>query len=211
MQGIAVSNAVPLQAFYLQQQATQVCNAKEHSPSSLKLQYYPNAAERSEGKALRLQEGQKQGEKYELERSGEGSAPNSGGEGGEGSKDGNRKSNSREKPGSGSGNNGNGNSATKQCQGSNQPNNESGMNGNGNSATKAVNPSGRNGNSGNDASTTSKVCIGPQSTCASRSAYNISLGDHLVPLLSASIWDAAVQVSQCRRRACTQCSLLLVP
>ena len=161
MREIALSRSVPLQAFYLQQQATQVRNAKEQSPGSLKLLYYPNAAERSEGKALRLQEGQKQGMKYEMERSGEGSAPNSGGEGGEGSKDGNRNSNSREKPGSGSGNNGNGNSATKQCQGSNQPNNESGMNGNGNSATKAVNAGGGNGNSGNDASTTSKVCIGP--------------------------------------------------
>ena len=166
---------IPLQAFYLQQQATQVRNVKEHSPSSLKLQYYPNAGERSEGRAIRLQEGQKQGMKYEMERSGEGSAPNSGGEGCEGSKDGIRNSNSREKPGSGSGNNGNGNSATKQCQGSNQPNNESGMNGNGNSATKAVHAGGGNGNSGNDASTSSKVRISPQSMFAARSASSLPL------------------------------------
>ena len=199
MQGIALSNADPLQAFYLQQQATQVRNAKEQSPGSLKLQYYPNAAERSEGKALRLQEGQKQGTKYEMERSGEGSAPNSGGEGGEGSKDGNRNSNSREKPGSGSGNNGNGNSATKQCQGSNQPNNESGMNGNGNSATKAVNAGGGNGLKG--------VHWPPEHLCFKKCAQLLS-AVHLSPLLFR---DAAVQVSHCWHCACTQCSLLLVP
>lgn len=132
--------------------------AKEHSPGSLILHYYPGQAQHSDKKLKRLQEGRKQGDKDDRERSGEGSAPNSGGDGNEGSKDCIRNSNSREKLGSGSGNNGNGNSATKQCQGSNQPNNESGMNGNGNSATKAVNVGGGNGNSGNDASTTSKVC-----------------------------------------------------
>ena len=147
-----------LQAFYLQQQATHVRGAAEQSPGNLKLHYYPNTGKHSGEKHKRLQE-QKQGDKDDIERSGEGSAPNSGGEGNEGSKDCNRNSNSREKLGSGSGNNGNGNSATKQCQGSNQPNNESGVNGNGNSATKAGNVGGGNGNSGNDASTTSKVWL----------------------------------------------------
>ena len=132
--------------------------AAEQSPGNLKLHYYPNTGKHSGEKHKRLQE-QKQGDKDDIERSGEGSAPNSGGEGNEGSKDCNRNSNSREKLGSGSGNNGNGNSATKQCQGSNQPNNESGVNGNGNSATKAGNVGGGNGNSGNDASTTSKVWL----------------------------------------------------
>ena len=120
----------------------------------MKLHYYPNMSQHPGEKHKRLQADQKQGDKDDTERSGEGSAPNSGADGNEG----NRNSNSREKPGSGSGNNGNGNSATKHCQGSNQPNNESGMNGNGNSATKAGNAGGGNGNSRNDASTTSKVC-----------------------------------------------------
>ena len=150
-----------LQAFYLQQQATHVRGPKEHSLGSLKLHYYPNQSQHSSEKLKRLAEEQKQGDKDDAERSGEGSAPNSGGDRNEGSKDGNRNSNSREKLGSGSGvNGGNGNSATKQCQGSNQPNSESGINGNGNSATKALHAGNGNGNSNNDASTTSKVRAG---------------------------------------------------
>ena len=166
-----------LQAFYLQQQATHVRGAAEHSPGKLKLQYYPNMAQRSGGeKHTRLQD-QKQGDKDDTERSGEGSAPNSGADGNEGSKGCNRNSNSREKLGSGSGNNGHGNSATKQCQGSNQLNNESGINGIGNSATKAGNAGGANGNSGNGASTNSKVCspVFPESLPASIYGVYLSL------------------------------------
>ena len=168
-----------LQAFYLQQQATHVRGATEHVPGSVKLHYYPNMLQHSAEKHKRLQEDQKQVDKDETERSGEGSAPNSGGN--EASKDRNRNSNSREKLGSGSGNNGNGNSATKQCQGSNQPNNESGNNGNGNSATKAGNVGGGNGNSGNDASTTSKVC----SFRPSNSGFESNQIPHLVRLCSS--------------------------
>ena len=107
----------------------------------------------------RSQQALKPVNREEMERSGEGSAPNGSGNGGANgsgncSKDGN--GNSRVNPGSGG--NGNGNSATKQCEGSNQPNGESGNNGNGNSATKADNLGMGNGNSGNDASTSRQVC-----------------------------------------------------
>lgn len=106
----------------------------------------------------RSQQALKPVNREEMERSGEGSAPNGSGNGGANgsgncSKDGN--GNSRVNPGSGG--IGNGNSATKQCEGSNQPNGESGNNGNGNSATKADNLGTGNGNSGNDASTSRQV------------------------------------------------------
>ena len=159
--------------------------AKEDSPESLKLRYYPDQSQHSSENLKMQQEDQKQGDKDETERSGEGSAPNSGANGNEGSKECNRNSNSREKLGSGSGNNGNGNSATKQCQGSNQPNNESGNNGNGNSHTKAGNVGNGNGNSGNDASTTFKVCSA-QALCAFHLLlwhFQYSLTEHL-PLLT---------------------------
>ncbi len=86
----------------------------------------------------------------DLERSGEGSAPN-----GSGSKDGVGNSRVALKSGSGgngsggvgSGGVGNGNSATKQCQGSNQPNGESAQHGNNsNSATKDGNAAFGDGN-----------------------------------------------------------------